>query len=149
MSKRSVSSSYRLLDLSCTRRFTSTGAQIKAYLTARSDKGGRTTGSKFKCDAVLSFDDASLAECYWVDGIEIVATVSDSLSFEPLDNVTLLGGLMKVKCVDGARCDCDDYANESSAVALQPDDPAEPVAVLEGAATVAVCEAHDRPAPSG
>ena len=94
---------------------------------------------------MLSFDDASLAECYWVDGTEIVATVSDSLLFEPLDNVTLLGGLVKVKCLAGARCDCDEYANESSAVALPPDDPIKPVAVLSGATAVPVCEVHDRP----
>ena len=101
----------------------------------------------FACDELLSFDDASLAECYWVDGIELVATVSDSLEFLPLDNVTLLAGLVKVKCEDGARCDCDHYANESSTVALPPDEPPVPVAVLEGATTVAICEVFfSRPA---
>ena len=82
------------------------------------DQSGFSAGVIFDCDLLLDFPDVNFADCAWVDPVQLMASVSRSVSFLPeTSNVTLQAGVLKGACDDGYRCECLDYANASTAVA--------------------------------
>ena len=110
-------------------------------LDARSDQGGVAAGIRFACDDILTFVDAALARCFWVDPTRLDATVSDAARFLPGEIVTLREGTIRSECATGAeRCDCLKLANASAVVVAPPGSPIVPVPVLQGPAVAAVCE---------
>ncbi|KAH8076320.1 hypothetical protein JL721_316 [Aureococcus anophagefferens] len=121
--------------------FTSSGAVVLVDLDARSDQGDVAAGVTFACEDVLDFPDVALAECFWVSSAQLSAEVNTAPAMLPGSNLTLLEGALKLKCEEGARCDCY-KANNASAVAVDPpEDPDAPVAVFQGTTVAPVCEA--------
>ena len=121
--------------------FSKTGAELVVIFDAMTDQAAISVGFRFPCDDVLSFSGADVSTCYWIDGFELNAEVSDALDFVPGSNVTLVSGTIKRDCDPGIeRCDCDRYANASVASAAPPDPQLVPEALLEGPTTAASCE---------
>ena len=94
----------------------------------------------FDCETLLDFADVDVADCRWVDGTQLTASVSGSLGLLPGGNVTMNAGVVKSAC-DGYRCECLTFANASSTTAEPPEEPLIPSAVLQGPELFSVCEA--------
>ena len=86
--------------------FTRTGATVLLDLDGPSDHAGMDAGDYFACSDVLEFDDVETCWCYWVNSTQLEVQVNTAEAFLPGDEIGTLGGRLKTKCEEGARCDC-------------------------------------------
>jgi len=104
-------------------------------------QAGVATGVTFACGDVVAFPGVAAAECYWSGERGLTGDVSDALDLEPGSNVSLVPGVLRRLCDDATeRCDCEGPANASSSLALAPDPPLVPDALIEGPTTAGACE---------
>ncbi|KAJ8600458.1 hypothetical protein CTAYLR_001456 [Chrysophaeum taylorii] len=123
--------------------FTSTAAEVLVVFDSPTDQAGKMAGETFSCDEILTFEDATKADCYFINATWINAQVSNSVSFFPGGTVALRSNTLKGVCpfeAASARCDCLEFADVSSVVAREPTDAVVPRVVLQGPALASVCE---------
>ena len=113
--------------------FDATGATVLVDLDGASDLGGFQLGEVVPCDALLAFEGADAATCYFVNRSRVAALVSGAAAFLPGGVVSPVGAV----CVEG--CACDGDAVGSSAVAAAPAAPQVPEAVVAGPQVLSAC----------
>lgn len=122
--------------------FADSGEEVTVAFDIPTDMASYAAGDLFVCDNVVDFPGAENSACRFTDLLTLVAGVS-SATVVPGDVLAVQPNVLKRFCELGIRCECDVFANRTSAFISTVDAPVMPVvpvAELIYSSTASTCE---------
>jgi hypothetical protein len=105
------------------------GMSIAVLFSSSTNRGGYLS-SRFACSEVFEFVTSDLAKCVWQDAMTATIYVTNDVTVEISDTLTVRSNTIKAECPDDVDCSAWKYVIESSTLISAPESPSYPVVVI-------------------